>query len=222
MAKTALNKSALTRQREQLKLYRKVLPSLDLKRQQLTAELNKARQGERRQRQDFERTMASIGEQLPMLANEEMDLASLIEVEAIPVEEENLLGVRLPALGEVVCRVRDYSMLAKPHYVDAVAMQLERMVRLQAEVEVAGERVRQLDRAVRRITQRVNLFDKILIPNAKRDIQRIRIFLGDQERDSVVRSKLAKAKHRKLAAKAAVLARSVAPPPDAPQTGAEP
>ena len=51
-------------------------------------------------------------------------------------------------------------------------------------------------RAVRRITQRVNLFEKILIPNAQKNIQRIRIFLGDAERSAVVRSKLAKAKHR--------------------------
>ena len=48
--------------------------------------------------------------------------------------------------------------------------------------------------AVRRVTQRVNLFEKVLIPNAKQNIARIQIFLSDVERAAVVTSKIAKAK----------------------------
>lgn len=200
MAKTSLNKSTLQKRREQLKLYRRVLPSLDLKRQQLTAELRRARDSEAELSRGFNEVLEGIGQRLPMLADTQMDLASLVTVDRIEVHEENLLGVRVPALTAVDCRVRDYSRLAKPHWVDAVVEALERTVRLQAELEVAGERVRRLEVAVRRITQRVNLFEKILIPEAQKDIQRIRIFLGDQERDSVVRSKIAKRKRLKLAA----------------------
>ena len=60
-----------------------------------------------------------------------------------------------------------------------------------------------LDLAVRRITQRVNLFEKILIPTAKKNIQRIRIYLGDAERAAVVTSKLAKVKQQQAGARAA-------------------
>jgi V/A-type H+-transporting ATPase subunit D len=59
---------------------------------------------------------------------------------------------------------------------------------------VAARRARILQQAVRRTTQRVNLFDRILIPEARKNIKRIQIFLGDQERDAVIRSKLAKGK----------------------------
>ena len=204
MAKTSLNKSTLQKRREQLKLYRRVLPSLDLKRQQLTAELHRAREAEAELSTGFREILEGIGQRLPMLADTQMDLASLIVVDHLEVREENLLGVRVPALDEVACRVRDYSRLAKPHWVDAVVQALERTVRLQAELEVASERVRRLEVAVRRITQRVNLFEKILIPEAQKDIQRIRIFLGDQERDSVVRSKIAKRKRLKTAAGGAI------------------
>lgn len=199
MAKLALNKSTLHRRREQLKLYRKVLPSLDLKRQQLNAELMRMRREEARLQADFERTLQHIGQRLPMLADPQMDFSQLVQVEAIEVGEENLLGVHLPRLGEVTCHVHEYSMLAKPHWVDALVIHLERMVKLQAQLEVAAERTRRTDRAVRRLTQRVNLFEKVLIPQAERDIQRIRIFLGDLERAAVVRSKIAKAKYRHLA-----------------------
>ncbi|MEM6429093.1 MAG: V-type ATP synthase subunit D, partial [Deinococcota bacterium] len=49
--------------------------------------------------------------------------------------------------------------------------------------------------AVKRTTQRVNLFDKVLIPNAQETIRRIQIFLADADRAAVVRAKLAKQKH---------------------------
>ena len=64
-------------------------------------------------------------------------------------------------------------------------------------VQVAGERVRLLEQAVRRTTQRVNLFERVLIPRAKESIKRIMIYLGDQERSSVANSKLTKAKIKK-------------------------
>jgi V/A-type H+/Na+-transporting ATPase subunit D len=61
-------------------------------------------------------------------------------------------------------------------------------------VEIGRERVRILEQATRRITQRVNLFDKILIPTTRKNIQRIQIFLGDADRAAVVTSKIAKVK----------------------------
>jgi V/A-type H+-transporting ATPase subunit D len=88
-------------------------------------------------------------------------------------------------------------MLAKPHWVDVLVDLLQRMAELRVTVQVTGERVRRLDRALRRITQRVNLFEKILIPTAKKNIKYIQIFLGDAERAAVVRSKIAKIKHER-------------------------
>jgi V/A-type H+-transporting ATPase subunit D len=59
---------------------------------------------------------------------------------------------------------------------------------------VAVERVRRLEKATRRIQQRVNLFEKVLIPGTRQNARRIRIFLGDTQRAAVVRSKIAKAR----------------------------
>ena len=105
---------------------------------------------------------------------------------------ENIVGVKLPILEDVQFAIFKYSMLAKPHWVDTLVDKLQQTAKLRIEVQVAAERVRELELAVRHITQRVNLFEKILIPTAKKNIQRIQIFLGDAERSAVVRSKLAK------------------------------
>jgi V/A-type H+-transporting ATPase subunit D len=197
MARAALNKSALHKQREELRLYERLLPSLDLKRMQLTGELRRSRDILAREQTEVEREGDRIAGQLPMLANREIDLSGLVRVESVQMEEENVVGVKLPVLMGVTFSVHEYSMLAKPHWVDVLVDQLQRMVELRARVQVAQERMRRLERAVRRITQRVNLFEKVLIPAAKENIKYIQIFLADAERAAVIRSKITKAMHER-------------------------
>ena len=200
MAKLSLSKSGLQKQREDMRLYERVLPSLDLKRMQLSAELKRARQQLAEAEAEVEKLNKRVADQLPMLANREIDVSGLVQVESFQIEEENLVGVKLPALVEVKCTVRPYSMLAKPHWVDVLVDQLKQMVEQKTRVQVAAERVRLLEKAERRVTQRVNLFDKILIPTAKKNIQKIQIYLADVERAAVVRSKLTKRMRQRLAA----------------------
>ncbi len=192
MAELNLSKSGLQKQRDDLRLYERVLPSLDLKRMQLAAELKRARQQLAEAKAEVEKLNKQVAEQLPMLANRDIDVSGLVQVEAFRIEEENLVGVKLPKLVAVKCRVAEYSMLAKPHWVDMLVEQLKHMVEQKTRVEVSAERVRLLEQAERRITQRVNLFDKILIPTAKKNIKKIRIYLADAERAAVVRSKITK------------------------------
>ncbi len=83
-------------------------------------------------------------------------------------------------------------MLAKPHWVDTLVEQLKQMAEQKTRVQVAAERVRLLEQAVRKTTQRVNLFEIILIPTAKKNIKKIQIYLADAERAMVVTSKITK------------------------------
>ena len=200
MAKVVLSKSGLQKQREDLKLYQRVLPSLDLKRMQLMGALKRAQDQLSEAEAQVEQLNQRVAEQLPMLANRDIDVFGLVQVDAIRIVEENLVGVKLPALEEVTCKVSDYSMLAKPHWVDTLVDQLKQMVEQKARLQVAAERVRLLEQAVRRITQRVNLFEKILIPTAKKNIKKIQIYLADAERAAVVRSKITKTMRLKQAA----------------------
>lgn len=172
------------------------MPSLDLKRRQLTVEVQKAKQ-------DYEIAQAAvdvletkIGEELPMLADEEFRLGDLVKIKSVKTVEQNVVGVKLPFLDSIDCVVADYSILATPPWIDTLVQRLKDAVEQRTQAEISGERLRILTVAVRRITQRVNLFDKILIPTAKQNIQKIRIFLGDAERASVITSKLAKKKQQ--------------------------
>jgi V/A-type H+-transporting ATPase subunit D len=194
MAKLKLSKNSLQQQQQQLKLYRKLLPSLDLKRRQLTVEAQRARAERTASFAAAEALEARIGEELPMLADDEVDLGGLVQMTGYRVVEQNVVGTRLPMLEHVEFRVAEISRLGTPAWVDMLVQRLKDGAEARVRSQIAGQRVAILDQAVRRITQRVNLFEKILIPTAKKNIQRIRIFLGDTERAAVVTSKLAKVK----------------------------
>ena len=197
MAKIRLSKNELARQRNNLKLYQKLLPSLDLKRRQLTLELVKAREELEETRAAVDALETKIGEELPMLAFTEIDVDGLVTMEAFELGEENVVGVRLPVLERIDCRVEAYSMLGKPAWVDVLVDRLRDAAEQRSRLQVAEERVRLLQQAVRRTTQRVNLFERVLIPRSKEAIKRIMIYLGDQERSAVANSKLTKAKIKK-------------------------
>lgn len=194
MAKVALNKSSLAAQSQQLKGYRQFLPSLDLKRKQLLG--RRARiQGERRAIEtELAALRARVAEALPMLANHEIDLTELVRIEQIELGRENLMGIWLPTIADLRIAVQPYGYLAKPHWVDPLAATLIQVARLRVRLHLTERRLALLDQAVRTVTQRVNLFDKVLIPRTQANIKRIRVALADAERAAVVRAKIAKKK----------------------------
>ena len=198
MARLRLSKSALAKQREQLKLYERLLPSLDLKRRQLSVEAEKARERRSRLAREIDELERVIGSELPMMAVPEIDLRGLIEIRGVSVRTENLVGVKLPELESLDCAVTPYSELARPAWIDLVVERMRESAEAHLRLSIADRRVEILDRAVRRVTQRVNLFERVLIPNAKTHIKKIQIFLGDVERDAVVRSKIAKSRRPSL------------------------
>ncbi len=194
MARLALNKSSLTRQTRQLKSYQEFLPSLDLKRRQLIQEYSKARRMFSDTRERLKDLDPLIAERLPMLSGERVDLSGIVKIRGVDLAEENVMGTRLPRLEEVHFDVHDYGLLGKPHWVDNTVAFLKQALTLRVEAQIAERRMELLGEAVRTITQRVNLFDKVLIPRTRAHIKKIRIYLSDGERAAVVRSKLAKAK----------------------------
>ena len=202
MDKVRLSKSGLAEQRKQLKLYESTLPSLDMKRRQLSVELDTARHALAEAREAVDALETKIGSELPMLANPDIAIGGLVKMTAFELVDENVVGVKLPRLERVACEVADYSLLARPAWVDLVVERLEKVAEERTRLLVLEERTRILEHQVKRVTQRVNLFDQILIPTAKTNIQRIQIFLGDLDRAAVTRAKLAKGKGVKARAAA--------------------
>ena len=190
----ALSKSSLQEQRDKLRLFERFLPSLELKRQQLTAEYKKAVQALAEAEQGADKASRSLTALLPILGSTPMKLSGLVRVRRVDLAEEDVLGLRLPTLRAVEFDQAEYSLLSTPFWLDDLVVCLKEVATYRLRLQVFRERVGRMQGAVRRVSQRVNLFDKVLIPNARRDIARIQIFLSDVERAAVVTSKIAKAK----------------------------
>jgi len=199
MARISLNKSALAEQRHKLQLFERYLPALELKRLQLTAEHKKAAQILAEAEQGADKASHSLQGLLPILGGATMKMSGLVHVRRLDIGEEDLLGVHLPTLRAVEFDTATYSMLATPFWTDALVTCLKDVATYRIRLQVYRERVTKLQAAVRHITQRVNLFEKVLIPDAKHNIARIQIFLSDVGRAAVVTSKIAKGKRAREA-----------------------
>ena len=190
----ALSKSSLQQQREKLRLFERFLPSLELKRQQLMAEYKKALEALAEAERGADKASRSLAGLLPILGSTPMKLSGLVSVRRVDITDEHLVGLRLPMLRAVEFDEKPYSILSTPFWLDELVACIKDVATYRLRLQVYRARVSRMEGAVRRVSQRVNLFEKVLIPNARRDIARIKIFLSDIERAAVVTSKIAKAK----------------------------
>lgn len=200
----ALNKTTLKQQRDQLKTFKRFLPSLDLKRQQLLAALKQARSQRDEIQAAYRKYQKRVEQIYPLLGSSTAatrNLASLVRIRTVKIGQQNMLGTPLPVVEQVEIDIADYSRLVMPFWVDLLVEDLRQLATLNIKLQVSLERVALLEAAARKITQRVNLFEKVLIPEADANIRKIVIFLSDQERAAVVRSKIAKHKRVSLKTK---------------------
>ena len=192
MAKIKLTKNELKKQKDALKMFTRYLPTLILKKQQLQMEIRKVEEQEasvRREKDtledDFRRWIGVFGEDVGLDE-------SLLVLEEVKTGEGNIAGVRIPVfLGASFAPV-SYDLWAKPLWVDKAVKELQRVMLLDLELRILEEQRRLLAIELRTTTQRVNLFEKIKIPETRVHIKKISIYLGDQQTASVVRGKISK------------------------------
>lgn len=194
MTRLALNKSSMAKQNQKLKLYSNILPSLDMKRKQLLAAQGKARKALFKLEEEFKKIDILVEKELPMLSNKRIDLTDLVTVEDIIISSENVVGIKIPKLEEIKINLRTYAFLGKPQWVDFLSQLLKEAIEMKIKIKIAQKRLQLLDKATLTYTQRYNLFDKVLIPKTKANIKKIRIYLSDYERASLVNAKIAKKK----------------------------
>ena len=203
MAKIKLTKNELKKQKDALKMYKRYLPTLQLKKQQLQTEIRsielRARElaAERdRHLAEFQRWVAVFGEEE---AIKRADGGWIISAGTIRTSTGNIAGVDIPVFRGADFAIDDYDLFAKPLWVDRALDRLRVMLTLDLEIKVLEEQIQRLARELRTTTQRVNLFEKVKIPETAAGIKKIGIYLGDQQTAQVVRGKMAKRKVERTA-----------------------
>lgn len=189
-----LNKASLSQEQRNLKNYQRFLPSLELKRKKLLSERSRADIQLNELKQKESDLQNSIQNDLPMIVAAMKIISKLIQIQEISIEEENIVGVKLPVVQTVIFKSMDYSYFNTPQWYEKLIDILKEKIELQLRLKVSLERQRLLAKSIQTVTQRKNLFEKVLIPKALNSIRLIQIFLSDNERAAVVRSKIAKKK----------------------------
>jgi V/A-type H+-transporting ATPase subunit D len=193
MAKVKLTKNALKAERDALKRFQRYLPTLQLKKQQLQMEIRSLQLRVEAKRKEEETLIADMESWIKLFA-EPVEWSKYIKASKINVGEGNIAGVAIPVFEGVIFERHIPDLFETPVWIDSGIRAFERLISLRLERRVIEEQFRLLSEELRTTNQRVNLFEKVKIPEAKENIRVIRIFLGDQQTAGVARSKIAKNK----------------------------
>lgn len=198
MAKIKLTKNELKVQKDALKMYQRYLPTLTLKKQQLQSEIRIIEAKAASVRQERENLEKGFSSWIAVFSEESAFPDGIITVSNIRKGTGNIAGVTIPTFEGADFSKGDYDLYETPLWVDIAANHMEKAMSLDLEVEVLDEQVRLLEKELLSTSQRVNLFEKVKIPETQANIKKISIYLADQQVSAVVRSKISK---RKIAAR---------------------
>lgn len=186
-----LTKNELKKQKDALKRFQRYLPTLQLKKQQLQMVIRQVEQEHDALLREKEALRRDLKEWIGVF-NDGIDLTPYAEVEKIETSTGNIAGIDIPVFEDLQFVDRPWDLIALPPWVDGGVRALRAMLEFDGKLRVLAEQLRLLGDELRTTTQRVNLFEKVKIPESKENIRMIRIYLGDQQTAAVVRGKIAK------------------------------
>ena len=202
MAKVKLTKTALKKERDDLKQFQRFLPTLQLKKQQLQMEMRECLDRIERNEQREAESKKQLSSWLMLFGadKEAFRAADLVVVDHVETDRQNIAGVEVPRFQSVVFRNVPYDLYQEELWIDDAVAALRRIIELRMEREIIRKQYELIQTELRVTTQRVNLFEKVKIPQCRENIRRIGIYLGDMDTSAVVRSKIAKSKLQETAA----------------------
>ncbi|MEH6616347.1 MAG: V-type ATP synthase subunit D [Porticoccus sp.] len=193
MSKLRFNKSELRRISQDLDTYHQFLPALKLRRSQLLEVKGQLHSDLREGEQRLNTHRQSMTSQLSMMGCAKLHINRMLKVSDLQISWENVAGIALPTLERVDFDLIDYDFFTTPDWLEFALGCARKLVETQLQLKTLAERGRLLGIAITKTTQRINLFETVLIPDAEEDCRKIKIYLSDEATGAVVRSKLAKA-----------------------------
>lgn len=190
-----LTKQELRVQQTRLAQFQRYLPTLQLKKAMLQFEVSQAFAELTILRENFQKNWKLVEAFSPFLVEKvSVNLSEYAEILCVEKHYENIAGVEIPVFEKVLFKEPEYFLFDTPVWTESAGEDLRDLVTAKEKVNVSEEKRHALEKELREVSIRVNLFEKILIPRAEENIKKIRIFLGDQQLSSVAQAKVAKRK----------------------------
>lgn len=186
-----LDRAALARLRQGLARYETVLPSLEMKRRQISEEVSVARRRLVTIERERERALDDAARSVPMVARS--PALPALDVTAVNLTHEFRYGIRLPCIsGVTVSGLAERGFLSSPVWTDELVEYARALTVLGVRERVERIRIARLEQALTETVRRVNLFERVLIPEVRASIRRIVVAISDAGRDALVRARQAK------------------------------
>lgn len=192
MAKIKLTKTELKAQTDALKRFQRFLPMLQLKKQQLQGEIAGIAQKAEETSAKERAIRADLDRWVGLFATDEALIAGLVKVREVRTGMANVAGVAIPTFERIDTDVKEVDAWETPAWVDNAVETTTQVLSLQCERAIYEEQKRLIEQELQLTSQRVNLFEKVKIPECKEAIRRIKIAIGDEQTAAVTRGKIAK------------------------------
>lgn len=193
MAKIKLSKTELKKQKDALKRFLRYLPTLVLKKQQLQMEMRKIEALlEKKQELYTDKNQALL--KWIAVFGEPVELEKLVAVKNVETETNNVAGIDIPVFIRADFEQIRYDLFTQPLWVDKAVEAVKELSVLKLELDILHFQKLLLGEELRITSQRINLFEKVKIPDTRENIRVIQIYLGDQQIAAVVRGKISKNK----------------------------
>jgi V/A-type H+-transporting ATPase subunit D len=188
------NKTTIQELKKQLTLREKALPILKNKETALRMEV-KLRQ---KKLVDLKQEKEKIMKEVSAHPGFWVEFPKLLFVNNLKLEREIIIGVKVPRVGEVAFSMADFDWMQYPAWLPAGMEMLKKATLLDMQLEVLEEQIHLLDTARKKTTQKVNLYEKVQIPEMEQATIKIKRFLEDKENIAVAGQKIMKKKKVQL------------------------
>ena len=192
MAKLKLTKNEQKKQKDSLKRFQRYLPTLMLKKQQLQSEIRTVDIRVADLQYSKERMDESFTKWISIFGEKGVFTPGILRISKMVAGEGNIAGVPIPVFEGAEFEITQYDLVEKPLWLDTAVENMKKILLLDLEIQCLEEQQRRLRKELKTTSQRVNLFEKIKIPEAVANIKKIAVYLGDQQTAAVVRGKISK------------------------------
>ncbi len=195
MAEVKLTKNELRNQQNQLMQLEKYLPTLQLKKAMLQLQVHDVRtEIAQLQEQENKQHQYVQGFSGLLATQTSIDPLKAVVIEKVSKRYDNIAGTEIPFFEGITFADFKYNLFETPAWVDGAIVGLRELVTMHQRVMIGQEQLQALEKELREVSIRVNLFEKILIPRATEYIRVIKVSLADQQLAAVARAKVAKKK----------------------------
>lgn len=193
MPKVRLTKNELKKQKDNMGMFKRYLPMLQLKKQQLQVEILKIYKKMEDTQMEIQTFKNGLNTWVDVFV-EEVGIKDLIIVNKVNISTGNIAGIDIPVLFAIEFKEKEYDFITMPIWIDYGIIAMKRYITLKINYRILEKQLDVIREELRITTQRVNLFEKVKIPEAEENIRRIQIYLGDMQTSAVVIGKIAKNK----------------------------